>query len=237
MAFSLSGLGGAMSSINGLLQGLGPSNNKVHDFKHASKIFRNDSFRLHPKYAFLFYVRINLNPIFTMFWGQQALEVGSLAKQVTMPRFQVDVKTLNAYNRVNLVQTKMKYDPVTIRFHDDGDNVIRELWYDYYSYYFRDSDHGTNTYAAPHKYQARLTDGWGYTLRNPQGYAADTPQTHLINSVQIFSFHQKRFSEVRLVNPIISAFRHGEHDMANGTGLMEHEMTLNYETVTYAGDT
>ena len=216
--------------LNQYLRDLG-GGETIHDYAHAALVFRSNTYRLFPKYSFLFYVRFNLNPEFTMFWGQNKLEVGALVKSVSLPKFGVDLKNMNAYNRVNLVQTKVKYDPVTIKFHDDGANVIRELWYDYYSFYYRDSDHADMVYSAPHKYQLRTTDSWGYGLRGPE---ATTAATQMINSVQIFSFNQKRFSECKLINPMISAFRHGEHDHANGTGLLENEMTLQFETVTYA---
>ena len=222
--------------LNQYLRDLG-GGETIHDYGHAALVFRSNTYRLFPKYSFLFYVRFNLNPEFTMFTGQKKLEVGTLVKTVSLPKFGIDLKNMNAYNRVNLVQTKVKYDPVTIKFHDDGANVIRELWYDYYSFYYRDSDHAAAVYGAPHKYQLRTTDSWGYGLRaGPTGPGSESKSsaTQLINSVQIFSFNQKRFSECKLVNPMISTFRHGDHDYANGTGLLENEMTLQFETVTYA---
>lgn len=208
----------------------------VHDYQHASRVFRTDAFRLHPKFQFLYYVRINLNQEFTMMVGNKQKEIGALVKSVDLPKFTIDTKTLNAYNRVNIVQTKIKYDPVIIKFHDDAADIIREFWYDYYSFYYRDSDHPTSLYQSPHKYSLRQTDKWGYTLRTaPNGTQEQTsPVTQLITDIQIFSFHAKRFSEVTLHNPIITNFRHGQHDYAQGSGLLEHEMSVAFETVTYA---
>lgn len=207
---------------------------QVKDYAHAHYIFRTGNYRLAPKYQFLFYVRFNLNVEHSMYDGLRGYgdtsEVGALVKTISLPKFTAEVKTLNAYNRVNLVQTKLKYDPVTIRFHDDGADTIRKLWYDYYSYYYRDSDYSDALYGSPHKYLPRATDLWGYTPRDNDGKF----DTRLINNIQIYSFHQKKFSEVTLHNPMITAFRHGEHDMAQGTGLLEQEMTLQYETVTYS---
>jgi hypothetical protein len=223
-------------SLNPYLQPLGVEN-IVHDYAHADRVFRTDAFRLHPKLAFLYYVRINLDPTYTMFKGLKQKEIGALVKTASLPKFTIDTKTLNAYNRVNLVQTKIKYDPVIIKFHDDAANIIREFWYDYYSFYYRDSDHATSLYQSSHKYNVRQTDKWGYTLRNSPD-SGDKEQfssvTQLITDIQIYSFHGKKFSEVTLHNPIITAFRHGEHDYAQGTGILEHEMQISYETVTYA---
>jgi hypothetical protein len=44
--------------------------------------------------------------------------------------------------------------------------------------------------------------------------------------------YQKNFSEYQLINPTITAFKHGDH--VNGeTSLLSHEMTIQYETVKY----
>ena len=227
-----------MGFMNEILSAIGgASGDQVHDYAHASRIYVSNAFRLHPKFSFLFYVRFNLNQDFTLFDNLKNSEVGSLAKSVTLPKFTIDTRNLNAYNRPNLVQTKIKYDPVTIKFHDDGADLIRELWYEYYSFYFRDSDHAAATYATPHKYLPRATDGWGYTLRDVPGTGSSVnyaPVTQLINNIQIFSFNQKRFSEVMIHNPVITSFRHGDHDYAQGTGLLENEMQLQYEAVSYA---
>ena len=212
-----------------------PPGEQIHNYSHAAYVFRSDAFRLHPKFSFLFWIRIKLfdyvvDPNIT----QDNKILGALAKTVNLPRFSMDTKTLNAYNRVNLVQTKIKYDPVTIKFHDDGADVIRKFWYDYYSYYYRDSDYLDSVYHNPHKYNARSTDSWGYTLRNedPDSTINFQATTQYIQSIEIFSFHKKEFNQVTLQNPIITSFKHGDHDMA-GT-VMENEMTFSYETVTYA---
>lgn len=221
-------------SINALLQPI-QAGDAMHDYKHAAAVFVPNAFALHPHFAFSFWVRFTMNPAYTMMQSGNQRIIGSLAKTVNLPKFQIDTKTLNAYNRPNLVQTKIKYEPVTIKFHDDGENIIRKLWYDYYSFYFRDSDYESTIYNAPHKYQERLTDKWGYTLRQAGIGGSQTlysPNTQLIQNVEIFSFHKKKFNSVKLINPVITSFQHGEHDMAGA--LMENQMTLSYETVTYA---
>lgn len=220
-------------SMFSFLQGISVDS-QMKDYAHAHYIFRTGNYRLAPKYQFLFYVRFNLNTEHSMYQGLRGngdtSEVGALVKNISLPKFTAEVKAMNAYNRVNLVQTKLKYDPVTIKFHDDGADTIRKLWYDYYSFYYRDSDYTDALYGSPHKYLPRATDLWGYTLRDNDGKF----DTRLINNIQIYSFHQKKFSEVTLHNPMITSFRHGEHDMAQGNGVMEQEMTVQFETVTYA---
>lgn len=204
--------------------GTGPN---VRDYTHASTIFRDGNYRLSPKYGFLFHVAFDLTN--SRLDPTKQLEMGLMVKQVNLPKFTVETKTYNAYNRPNIVQTKLKYDPVTITFHDDSSDVVRDFWYDYMSLYYRDSDYDPTVYRASHKYTPRQKQDWGYQVAR---YAPDGQPERMLNSVRIYSLHQKRFTEYILVNPTITNFQHGEHQ--NGSNdVMQHTMTLTYETVLY----
>lgn len=219
----------------------------THPYQHATKLFLADNYKLSPKQSFLYYVVINVNnnlgnellsqvvgllsqQIFGNGISSQTVleqyEVGLLAKQVDLPKFKMATRTLNAYNRKNIIQTNINYDPITITFHDDMADTVTKFWNDYYTYYYRDSDYTKAYYTSPHKYQPRLTDGWGYTPRN----ASTVP---FLTSIQIFSLHQKRFTEYELINPMITDWRHGQHDSSQSTGVMENQMSVVFETVKY----
>jgi hypothetical protein len=45
---------------------------------------------------------------------------------------------MNQYNRKRLVQTKINYNPAQIVFNDDHSDLIRNMWYQYYQYYYSD---------------------------------------------------------------------------------------------------
>ena len=219
----------------------------THPYQHATKLFLADNFRLAPKQSFLYYVVININnnlgndllsqvtalfsqQIFTSAISSQTVqeqyEVGLLAKKVGLPNYKIATITKNAYNRKNVIQTGITYDPLTIAFHDDAADVVTKFWNDYYTYYYRDSDYTKAYYTTPHKYQPRLTDSWGFTPRN----ASVVP---FLTSIQIFSLHNKRFTEYELINPYISDWRHGELNSEQGTGILENQMTVVFETVKY----
>ena len=77
---------------------------------------------------------------------------GLLVKTVKLPSFNMQVDTMNQYNRKRLIQTKIKYDPVDITFHDDtggatgsptAGGMIRSLWKAYYNYYYADGRNPT----------------------------------------------------------------------------------------------
>jgi len=217
-----------MASINQFLKQLGKGDS-IKDYRHASKIFVDDNYRLSPKYGFLFHVAFDLNSEITRVPRDNMLEMGMIVKSANLPKYSIDNKVLNAYNRVNVVQNKIKYDPIQITFHDDSADLIRDFWYDYYSYYYRDGDYQETVYAAPHKYDVRQQQSWGY---QPRQYPGNQSTQQYIRAIRIYSLHQKRFSEYTLINPVITSFRHGDHQ--NGANeLMQHEMTIQYEAVKY----
>ena len=92
------------------------SGQSTHPYDHATRLFLADNFRLAPKQSFLYYVVINLDPSQTQLGGgflgtalsfadrYQSLETGMLVKSVDLPKFTVDTKTLNAYNRKNIIR-------------------------------------------------------------------------------------------------------------------------------------
>lgn len=214
--------------MNEFLKQIGGGTN-LKDYKHASKIFVADNFRLAPKFDFLFHVEFDINPAaLPSFTSTSLLEVGMMVKSVNLPKYKVETKTYNAYNRPNIVQTKLSYDPVSITFHDDSADLVRRFWYDYYDYYYRNSDYAQSTYQQPHVYNNRMSQAWGYSPRpNTNGST-----TRAINAIKIYSLHRRRFAEYILVNPIITSFQHGEHNTEN-SGTLSHTMNVEFETVLY----
>lgn len=200
----------------------------LRDYQHASRTFVNSLYRLAPKYSSLFHVFIELDREVSRIDTQQQVEMGLMAKSVTLPKFSVQTKTYNAYNRKNVAQERINYDPITMVFHDDSANVVRNFWYDYYSYYYRDSDHSEALYHTVHKYDTRQQQSWGYTPR----MSTATGSPNFIKSIRIYSLHQKSFSSYILLRPTITTFSHGQHTQDNYETL-EHSMTFAYEAVQY----
>jgi len=223
--------------LQSLIAGLNSTDN-LRDPQHASRIFVDGNFFRHPKYAWLFYVVFDYQEDYAALRTNQknGIQMGALCKSAQLPRFTIDNQVLNAYNRKNIVQRSIKYDPVTLRFHDDAADIIREFWYDYMSFYYRDSEYTPEQYTLNHKYYARSKEGWGYNLRSEFENASENLRNtsyHPLKAIRIYSLMGKKFSEYMLINPIITSFRHGEHSSEGGTGLLEHDMTVTYEQVKY----
>lgn len=199
---------------------------QIRDYQHATRMFVDGLYRLSPKLQSLFHVFVDLNPVISNTDQQSQVEIGMMAKSVALPRFTVTNKIYNAYNRKNLVQDKINYDPLTITFHDDSADVVRKFWYEYYSHYYRDADHNEAMYSQEHKYKQRQELNWGFSPKATQG----TP--NYINSIRIYSLHQKSFSAYTLIRPMIQSFQHGQHT-AGEYAPLEHTMTVAYEAVQY----
>lgn len=210
--------------FNSFLQQIA-TGDQIKDYQHAARTFIDGVYRLSPKIGSLYHVFIDLNIDIASVSRENQIEIGMLAKNIQLPKFSVQTKILNAYNRKNINQERINYDPVTITFHDDSADVVRNFWHGYYTYYYRDIDHQLAVYDQDHKYKLRQEQQWGF---GPQRDRA----LNYISSIRIYSLHQKSFSSYILIKPTITSFQHGEHSSGEYSP-MEHTMTISYEAVQY----
>ena len=227
----------------------------LRDYTHASKTFRPDSFALSPKLKFLFHVVFNINP--QLYYTINNPSV--LVKTVKLPSVSFDISTMNQYNRKRLVQTKVKYDPIDITFHDDHLNVINGMWYRYLTYYYKDSSNpdvlfngkrgnrpifdsnagGTNSsktdavYTERTQYKPSITDytDWGYN--GDFSLNNDPVKVPFFDNITIFGLGRHNWTSHTLINPIISRYGQDTYAYENGNGTMENSMSIEYETVVY----
>jgi len=119
-----------------------PGDQGLRDYTHASKTFRSSGYDLAPRNKFLFYVYFNLNTnipaVANLTSGGKSSTIGLMVKTAQLPSYQIDVQTMNQYNRKRLVQTKINYNPAQIVFNDDASDLVRNMWYQYYQYYYSD---------------------------------------------------------------------------------------------------
>lgn len=230
------------SFIHGIAKGFF-STDYLRDYQHASKTFRSAGYANSPKYKFLFHVYFDINSRLVA----DNIPYGLTVKSVDLPSFTFDTHVMNQYNRKRIVQTKIKYNDINITFHDDNANTVRNLWYNYYRYNYKDPDNFTGrsmtktSQNAPRLHQQRNTyenldamtedKSWGYDgsrSENSDGYKLD-----FFNVINIYGFNQNSFVCYQLVNPIITSFKHDNYDYSQNNGTMTNTMTVAYETVKY----
>ncbi len=226
----------------------------LRDFQHASKIFRSDSYAKAPKLKFLFHAYFALNATQysngTIGTLTNQEPIGVLVKTFKLPSFQLTTNEMNQYNRKRVVQTKIKYEPVEISFHDDSSNTIIKLWNEYYTYYYNDSKNyinsqfqGSRGYTPPAFASESLTGERNIyensiSENSSWGYIGETNTNSGIKKsffryITIFGFNQHKFTAYTLVNPIITRVAHDTYSYSEGGGTMEMTMSINYETVIY----
>lgn len=222
----------------------------LRDWKHASKIFRTDSYAQAPKFKFLFHVYFNINESVYPVGLGQGTNFGVFVKDIKLPSFNFTTSTMNQYNRKRIVQTKIKYDPVNITFHDDASNQITQLWNAYYVYYYKDGSKPAVTFAgargepppgANRIYNTRNTyinqisgdNDWGYIGEGIAQEGYETLKVPFFKEITTFSLYSNYWTAYTLINPIITQFAHDTHNYNEGNGVMQNTMTVDYETVVY----
>jgi hypothetical protein len=148
--------------------------NGLKDYSHASKTFRTNGYELAPRQKFLFHVFFNINTgqipaLANVFGNGDIATVGMMVKTVQLPSYAIEVATMNQYNRKRLVQTKINYNPIQVVFNDDQGDLIRNMWYNYYSYYYKDPTQGYENTAAINGSIGNLQtlqNGFGYNTRD-----------------------------------------------------------------------
>jgi hypothetical protein len=236
-------------------------NDYLRDYRHASKTFRTNGYENAPRFKFLFHVYFNINTaqipaLRNAFPSGDQSTIGLLVKNIELPSYRLDVETLNQYNRKRVIQKKIEYQPVRTVFHDDGGDLIRTLWYNYYSYYYKDPSQKYNgvpntngtiganqTTPNGFDYNARdiydndrLVNDWGYIGEGYQDVVNNNGRggkPAFFRDISIYGFNQHKFVEYVLINPMITEWNHDTYDYSQGDGMMENTMTINYESVKY----
>lgn len=221
------------------------SNDILRDYTHAAKTFRTNSYENAPKLKFLFHTYFSINPTL---YTTTSPNFGLLVKEVKLPQFSFNNFTMNQYNRKRIIQTKIKYDPIDITFHDDNANHTTQLWEAYYQYYYNDGTKPSpllpgnagqplpgnpSNYNNRNIYESDLSTDLEWGFNGGQTDAVTGRKVPFFKNITVFGFNQHNFTAYTLVNPIISSFVHDTYNYAEGGGVMTNRMSIEYETVVY----
>ena len=203
----------------------------VANWRHATRLFIDDTYRLSPRTKFNFYVRFELDPAVvksTSFSQKHINEVGLLVKSTDLPKYNFDTITKNQYNRKKIIYKQINYEPVTFTMHDDSAGIINALWALYYGYYVADRNMPSSAFSAT-QYRNVNDD------RSKFRYGLDNNiSLPFIKSISIYTMSRRRFIGYTLVNPKIKNWNHGTVAYAEND-VLESTMTVEYESVYYTG--
>lgn len=202
----------------------------VGDYSHASKLFVDADMRLAPKVKFLYHVVFDINTSALISLGfkyKHQNEINLLVKKADLPKFNVSTETLNQYNRKKVIQNKIDYAPVGITFHDDSFGITRQLWENYYGYYYADQQASS----FPGAYNPRNSTKSGKFILSP--YGLDSSSTApFFNKITIYQMSKGEWNSYTLINPMITAWNHDSLDYSQNAPV-ENSMTVMYEAVQY----
>jgi hypothetical protein len=234
----------------------------LKDYTHASKTFLTNGFQLSPRLKFLYHVYFNINtgqiPQLRNLYGSGTVEtLGLMVKSIDLPKYKINTTVMNQYNRKRVVQSKVNYDPCRFTVHDDQSDLIRNLWYNYFTYYYKDAtqkydnipnqsgsvgltegkSNGFNYNTSDIYSQVYQSADWGFVGESyTDGANAATNSNGkpaFFKDITIYALSQKKYAAWVLINPIISSWNGDMFDYASGDGTMKDDVTVEYETVKY----
>ena len=218
----------------------------LRDYTHAAKNFLPGGQGNAGKVKFTFHTWFQINP--SAYQPPTGQNYGLLVKTIKLPTFNIDVQEMNQYNRKRLIQSKIKYQPIEITFHDDNMSQVTAMWDAYYRYNYADA---WNPIVAPFSTAPAIKDynrrniydpsisgdteyGYRGDARSEGGNRADGGEKiPFFNNITVYGLWAGQFIAYTLINPIITAFDHDTYDYADGGGTMQNRMTIDYETVVY----
>ena len=224
-----------MPSINDFLEGFQDGLPGMKDYRHASRLYLDNNFKLLPKQKFLYHVVFNTDETLFVdgFSSAERFQLNMLVKACDLPRYGLNLEEKNQYNKKMYAATRINYEPVNITFHDDHADTVNAFWKKYYEYHIADS------VAVNRADIANITKDDLYESIDKKTitkFGMDTPRQRkkpYLKGIEIFVLHKQRFTSMRLINPVIGSFAHDSLDNADGTGVMANTMQIFYETVLY----
>lgn len=224
-----------MPSINNFLKGFQDGLPGMKDYRHASRLYLDDNFKLMPKQKFLFHVVFNTDEtlFFNGFNNNEKYELNLMVKSADLPRYGMNLEEKIQYNKKMYAATRIQYEPVNITFHDDHADTVNAFWKKYYEYHIADS------VAMNSDLQISQTKDDYYDFGNTRKitkFGMDTPAVRkkpYLRGIELFVLHKQRFTSMTLVNPVIGSFAHDNVDQTQGNGILSNTMQVFYETVIY----
>lgn len=192
----------------------------------------NRAIQAMPRQKFLFYACFNPGSAISAVRDFATWQQGFAFQisRVDRPKASPQVKELSQYNRKRLVQTGIEYDAVNITCLDTVDDRVLKVWRDYHKWYFgegRGKNASTTWKSSVITSQMPVSNGWGFSP--PDVMAWDT---NFFDSLDIYTFYGKKYTQVRFYNPKITTINFDPLDTSSSE-LANVEFTIKHEGFEY----
>jgi len=208
----------------------------MRDARHAHQLYTEYGHAFSPKQKFLYHVVFQPSraiadaSLYNTFLFVK--EIGVLVKSTDLPSFRASIENKQQYNRKKNVQTRIDYQDVRMTFHDDSVGATRSMLEEYYKWYYADGNQDITAaggaYNPRDKYYSKVPT-YGLNTRK-QSVAHEIP---FFEYIKIYQLSRKEWFSYTLVNPLLSAWQHGDLDYSDGSGMVENTITIAYEAVLY----
>tara|TARA_B110000977_G_C11028611_1_gene474278 strand:+ start:385 stop:1653 length:1269 start_codon:yes stop_codon:yes gene_type:complete len=221
----------------------------LRDARHAHQLFTEYGHAFAPKQKFLYHVVFQPHREIGNATLQNTIkfqkEIGVLAKSLDLPSFRASIENKQQYNRKKNIQTRVDYQDINIRLHDDNTGATRGMLEDYYKWYFVDGRQtigntslvgpirGAGGAYNPRDKYSEIVPQYGLNALNTE----PSKQVPFYEYIKIYQLARKKWFSYTLVNPLLSAWQHGDLEYGDGAGLMENTITVAYESVLYNNGT
>jgi hypothetical protein len=219
-------------------------NDYLRDYKHASKVFVSDNMAYAPRLKFLYHSYFEINTaspaLRALYPRSDQSRIGLMVKSFQLPQFDVQTDTMNQYNRHRIIQTGIKYSPVTIELHDDGSDIVRNLWRQYYTYYYGDTVSPNSEVGKRNIYTYNVDyHNWGYSGApfGDNNAVSSGVKLPFFSSIYVYGLNQKANIGYQFVNPIIKSWQHDTYDYSVKEESMRNRVQIEYEYVRYFDQT
>ncbi|MBC8435626.1 MAG: hypothetical protein H8D84_01435, partial [Proteobacteria bacterium] len=100
-----------MPKINDYLKGFQDSLPGMKDFRHASRLYIDDNYKLMPKQKFLFHVIFQTDEtlFFKGFNRNESLDFNMLVKACDLPKYNMNIEEKFQYNKKMYCATRIQY--------------------------------------------------------------------------------------------------------------------------------
>lgn len=221
------------SYLNNYLRGIG-AGGFMKDYRHASNIYGAGNYRLSPKFKFLYHCVFILDRTVAS-QNYKDNELGVIVKAVDLPSAQFDVENQKAYNRHAYNYTGIQYSPVSIEFHDDNANNVRNFLADIYTYYSSDGTHQDGEYNVRTLgvRDTALEESTSASLKWGINSTFSETGKNILKEIQIYTLSKGVGARYSLKNPIVTRYSHGSHNQSD-TSPNSSTIEVIYDGYTYA---
>lgn len=167
--------------------------------------------------------------------------LSSQVRTADMPTVEYETQTLNQYNRKKIVNTGVKYNPVTMKVVDSVSNSWLTLLMKYYTYHYmnarnkqydqtdREIDNPNNIRIGGAETQSSSFKGETFKS-NAYGYNPNLT-SYFFERIDYVLYHGGKAVQYSLMNPVLTSFAHNQIDYSSNEP-MEFDMTFEYENFT-----